>query len=263
MEPNNPNFSIVVTLTRSPNRVVDILASLQAQTYRDFEVVLVNVRDSFVELLFGEIYFPLIYIKMPHRSGLSDARNAGLKISRGRYICFLRDDGVFFPNHLQVLAEGLKKQPEAVVYTDAAYIGKHLQAGGLIEFTRSRAVEDGLLEYNNILVRNYISSSAWAFPRAAIARVGWFDSKLRALEDWDMLLRLARIYPVIAENIVTVEISEEIEFGQDIYSLWKLRQRKLAPVYKQIYALYPVSKDSHVQEMRNKFLTEVIGVEGL
>src|SRR5690606_20421853 len=71
-----PLFSVVVTTWNRPALLADALASLRAQTFHDFEVVLVNDCGAPVEHLLGDSVFPLTYVRLGRNGGPAAARNA-------------------------------------------------------------------------------------------------------------------------------------------------------------------------------------------
>ncbi len=247
-----PLFSVIVTTYDRPGLLRDALASLEAQTCRDFEVILVNDHGEPVEHLLEACNLPLVYLNQPSNQGLSAARNAGLKIARGRYVAYLDDDDIYLPDHLRLLAEAFGKHPDSVVYTDVVYIQEQLEDGRRIELGRSFPTAHDAFDRDRLFVQNYIPVNTWAHPRAAIGLVGNFDTELTAFEDWDMLLRLVQRYPVHRIERITAEVHQRVSGGGD--HMLAREQDKLLPLYRKLYARYPETESDRVQAGRQAVL---------
>ncbi|MDE3740129.1 glycosyltransferase [Pseudomonas resinovorans] len=186
-----PLLSVIMTTYNRPELLKDALASVGRQTLRDFEVILANDHGDPVESLLQAYDFPITYLYQGRNQGPAAARNAALKLAKGRYVVFLDDDDVFLPDHFQVLAEALVSQPDSVVYSDAVFITESIENGERIELAREQRYPHDAFSRDRLFVNNYIPVNTFAGPRELIAGVGGFDESLSGLEDWDFLMRLA------------------------------------------------------------------------
>lgn len=83
--------------------------SVNAQTYRDFEYIIVDDgsienNDPIVEAFMSDVAFPVMYIKKQN-GGVHTARNMGIKHSRGEYIVCLDSDDELVPEALQMMTD--------------------------------------------------------------------------------------------------------------------------------------------------------------
>ncbi|WP_298016953.1 glycosyltransferase [uncultured Castellaniella sp.] len=248
LEEAGPLFSVIVTTYNRPGLLRDALSSLAAQTFRDFEVILVNDHGEPVEQLLDGCELPLIYFNQPSNQGLSAARNAGLKRARGRYVAYLDDDDIYLSDHLECLAQAFESHPDTLVYTDVVYVQERLENDARIEVGRSFPTAHDAFDRDKLFIQNYIPVNTWAHPRMAVAEVGNFDTELTAFEDWDMLLRLAQRYPVHRIPRVTAEVRQRVSGGAD-HMLARERDR-LLPLYRKLYARYPEAGNDRVQTGR-------------
>lgn len=249
-----PLFSVILTTYNRPILLKHALDSLEKQIERDFEVVLVNDNGEAVEHLFAAGYgFPVTYLRQGSNQGLSAARNAGLRIARGRYITYLDDDDIYLPNHLQVLAEAFKDHPYSVVYTDVDYVNEKLRGSERIEQGRSRPLHHRGFDRDRLLVSNYIPVNTWAHPRSAIADVGEFDTSLSALEDWDMLLRLVYRHTFIQVPVLTAEVRTRIGSHANDHMLGRERKNFLG-LYQELYRRYPVHDAPKIEQERKSLI---------
>jgi O-antigen biosynthesis protein len=246
-------FSIILTTYNRPDLLKDALASVGHQTLRDFEVILINDNGDPVESLLTDYSFSITYIRQGRNRGLSAARNAGLRLARGRYVVYLDDDDIYLPNHLAVLAEAFEQHPGSVIYTGVEYVNERLEHGRRVELGRGRPFQHEVFDRDRLFVQNYIPVNTWAHPREMLAEVGEFDIGLAAFEDWDMLLRLATRYPFVHVPTVTSEVhTREPGAGAD-HMLG--RERKNFPaLYRELYQRYSGSSSEGLQQGRRQML---------
>lgn len=253
IEHETPLFSIVLTTYNRPRLLKNALASLAAQTLQDFEVVLVNDHGEPVETLLQSWDFPITYVYLGRNRGLSAARNAGLRLARGRHIAYLDDDDIYLPEHLANLAQGFAEHPQAVLYSAVEYVSEQLEDDRRIELSRSRPFLHDVFDADRLRVQNYIPVNTWAHPRGMLDSVGEFDTRLTAFEDWDMLLRLAARYPFVHIPQVTSEVRVRESAGSAEHMLAR-EQKNFLPLYREIYRRYPVSNNDAVFQQRQQLL---------
>ena len=110
--PDRPALSLVVATRGRPRPFAALFASLEAQTCRDFEVIVVdqNADDRIGDPALqdsGEAWgFPVLHLRTPGESGASRARNAGFRQAAGAVVLF-PDDDCWYPPHL--LGEALAR----------------------------------------------------------------------------------------------------------------------------------------------------------
>ncbi|MFP6848804.1 MAG: glycosyltransferase [Pseudomonas sp.] len=228
-------FSIILTTYNRPGLLRHALASLGKQSLRDFEVILVNDHGDPVESLLAEFDFPITYLYQGRNQGLSAARNAGLRLARGRYICYLDDDDVYLPEHLATLAAAFEREPQSVAYTGVEYVNERLEGDVRIELGRQAPFVHEAFDKDRLFVQNYIPVNTWAHPRSMLAEVGEFDIGLSAFEDWDMLLRLAARYPFVHQPWITAEVRlrDAPNTGSD--HMLGREQKNFGVLYQELY----------------------------
>lgn len=186
-----PLFSIILTTYNRPEMLRDALTSIDSQSWRDFEVILVNDHGEPVEQLLQAFDFPISYLYQGRNRGPAAARNAALHLARGRYVVYLDDDDRYLANHLQALAQAVESHPGTVVYVDAIFVIEALEDGQRLERYREMRYLHDEYSRERLLVSNYIPINTFACPRELVAAAGGFDEALQGLEDWDFLMRLA------------------------------------------------------------------------
>ncbi|VXC28199.1 glycosyltransferase [Pseudomonas sp. 8O] len=247
-------FSIILTTYNRPGLLRHALASLGEQSLRDFEVILVNDHGDPVESLLAEFDFPITYLYQGRNQGLSAARNAGLRLARGRYICYLDDDDLYLPEHLACLADAFERQPQSVVYAGVEYISERLEGDTRIELGRQAPFSHEIFDRERLFVQNYIPVNTWAHPRSMLAEVGEFDTSLTAFEDWDMLLRLAARYPFVHLPGVTAEVHlrDAPNTGSD--HMLGREQKNFGALYQEMYRRHSDLGSDRVRAGREEML---------
>lgn len=199
-------FSVILTTFNRPALLMDALSSLEAQTCREFEVLLVNDNGIPVESLLADAGFPITYIRQGSNRGPAAARNTAHSLARGEYIVYLDDDDCFLPDHLQTLANAIACNPQHVIYTDAVFIIEELVGEKRVERYRQHRYQHDEYSKVRLFINNYIPVNTFAFPRVLLERVGGFDETLKGLEDWDFLMNLARHVDFRHVHRETVEV---------------------------------------------------------
>ncbi|HEX8270127.1 MAG TPA: glycosyltransferase [Flavobacterium sp.] len=113
-------FTIVIPLFNKEKFVAKTINSLLAQSYADFEIIVVDdcSTDAGVEIVRHE--FPQVkVIQHDKNKGLSAARNTGIENAGAQYIGFLDADDILKPNFLEKISELIKRFPQAGIYATA------------------------------------------------------------------------------------------------------------------------------------------------
>jgi hypothetical protein len=178
-----PAVSVVIPTYQRRDMVVRAVESVLTQTYRDFELIVVDdgSTDGTADGLarFGDA----IRYEWQPNAGVSAARNAGLRTARGRLVAFLDSDDRWLPDHLAVLTEMLARHPEAVLATTSP----RRVIGG-------RAGPEKAYIYDPLPVHFFAISfgypSCVAVRRDAVDAAGGFDESMQVHEAVDLFMRL-------------------------------------------------------------------------
>lgn len=187
----NPFFSIVIPTYNRVNLLSKAIDSVFAQTYADWELVIVDdgSTDSTRELVYGYCKKdPRIHYLYQDNAERSLARNNGIDNAIGEFICFLDSDDYYAPNRLENISTYLKNQSniKSFYYTAITYdYGIKLEERP----ERKRQPDENVFEF---IVQAIIGT-----PQVIIARdfliKERFDPRWRIGEDMELWLRLAKI----------------------------------------------------------------------
>ncbi len=191
----NRMISVILPVYNGKKTIRETAESVLDQTLVDFELIVINdgSTDATLEIL-AEIEDPRLQVYSYPNAGLATSRNRGLSIAMGEYIAFIDADDIWMPGKLLAQLSSLQKNPEAAVaYCWVDYIdmgGKFICPDGRMNI--------GGDVYQKILEENFIHSGSTIMVRKdAIQAIGGFDESLPAVEDWDLYIRLAALYPFV------------------------------------------------------------------
>lgn len=183
-------ISVIVPAYNVAPFIAEALESLFAQTWREFEAIVINdgSTDDAEERL-APYRDRIVYIKQKN-SGLAAARNAGLRVARGRFVALLDGDDLWEPRFLETLMEMLRTDASlSVVYPNAVFFGSPNFAGRLYQdiFPAAEPVT-----FDRVLRRECYIFGSLVIRREALCDVGLFHESLegRGAEDFELWLRM-------------------------------------------------------------------------
>jgi len=166
--------------------------SVLAQTFRDFELIVVDdgSEDNTADILAD--YGTDIRVIRQANAGVSAARNAGIRAAGGEYIAFLDSDDAWLPEKLQVQMDYFNTHPADVIcQTEEIWI----RNGKRVNPKKVHKKPSGRI-FRASLALCLVSPSAVMLRRELFAEIGGFDETLPACEDYDLWLRISARYPV-------------------------------------------------------------------
>jgi glycosyltransferase involved in cell wall biosynthesis len=193
----SPLISIVIPTHNRAAILQRALDSVVAQTFQDYEVIVVDDASKDNTQAFLRTYESarLRVLRNETNRGVSAARNLGARAARGEFITFLDDDDALRPDALDALNERISNVPgldflwggRLVHEMDAADrpIGTREE-----DWSQAPATVRGnsFLQY----VLTIATSSVFTIRRTAFERTSGFDEKLRVSEDRDLFIALAK-----------------------------------------------------------------------
>jgi glycosyltransferase involved in cell wall biosynthesis/MoaA/NifB/PqqE/SkfB family radical SAM enzyme len=257
-----PLVSVIVPTANRPGFLKDALASLVAQDYPNWETIVVNDGGRSVEALAvaADPVGRVRVIELRGRCGPAIARNTALRVARGEIICYLDDDDLFLPNHLSTVVRALAQPGADFAYTEAEVVVESLTEGTRKVVGRSSPYRQPGYSRDTLLVSNYIPINTWAHRWSCLERAGFFDESLPALEDWELLLRLARHTDFRHAPTVTAEVRHRQDRGDSRTGHARLR---MVDTYREIYARTDDVANTAVKREREKvlaFLSQSLGL---
>jgi glycosyltransferase involved in cell wall biosynthesis len=187
----SPAVSVVIAAFNAERTITETLESIAAQTFRDFEVIVVDDGSTDRTPKIAAGFSQTICLRQPNR-GQPAARNRGIAAARGGYVAFVDADDLWKPEKLEKQVKFLAAHPESgMVYSDAEVFDA--ASGNTIcrVSQKCRLHEGDVLE--RLLLKSFIPSPTPMVRRALFSQTGVFDEapELAIGEDWNMWLKIA------------------------------------------------------------------------
>jgi glycosyltransferase involved in cell wall biosynthesis len=187
-----PKVTIIVPSYNVAEYVAETLDSIFAQTFGDYEIILVNDGSPDSAELEKSLapYFDKITYAVQENLGAAQARNSAICLSRGELIAFLDGDDVWFPNYLESQVSFLEKENLEMVYSDAILFGEPLSEGKKFS---DAAPSSGPCTAESLINGNCnVITSGTIVQKNKLVEFNMFDTKTQRTEDFDLWFRLAK-----------------------------------------------------------------------
>lgn len=185
-------FSIVIPTFKRNELLRKCLNSLSMQSYKDFEVVIVN-DDPFEILSIDEsdYSFKVIVVNNEINKGPSASRNIGVKNSNGSWIVFLDDDDEFTHDKLQIISEIVQDEVDVIYHRAKINLVNENKSYITSNNFHNLTFNDSL--YHELLTKNVVGGAPLCTVKKSVfTEVGGFDINLHAMEDYEFAIRLAK-----------------------------------------------------------------------
>ena len=186
-------ISVIIPTYNRAHLLPRALDSILSQSCLPNEIIVVDDGSTDdTSVLMTSVYPEIVFIQQSN-TGVSCARNVGIKRASGDWIAFLDSDDEWFPEKLEVQMNALYKNPELkICHTNEIWIRngtrvnpkkKHKKFGGWI--------------FQKCLPLCCISPSSVIIHKSIFDEVGLFDDSLLVCEDYDLWLRITARNPVL------------------------------------------------------------------
>lgn len=202
-----PKISIVIPAYNAANYLAEAIDSALAQTYKNFEIIVVNdgsKDNEETERVAKKYGDKIIYIKKEN-GGSSSALNAGIMNMSGEWFSWLSHDDLYYPNKLEEEIEHLNGLitdgvSESCIYKHIFFGAADLidGSGRIIRKEKTRNIKrtdkkincpQGTLNLIAIPTQDGFHGCSCLIHKRAFEEVGMFDEKLRLLNDMDLWFR--------------------------------------------------------------------------
>lgn len=193
-----PSVSVIIPTYQRANLVSQAIESVLAQTYTDYEIIVVidGSTDNTKEVLAQ--FKDKITVIYQENKGLSAARNTGIMATKGLYVAFLDDDDLWAPNKLEKQLACFESNPKiGLVYSDGFFFN---EKSVLPDKWTSVYPPPPVWQFLALFARNVILASTVVVPRECLEEVGLFDETLKSCEDYDLWLRIIEKFPIYFLN---------------------------------------------------------------
>jgi len=191
MAAESPFVSVIIPTYRRSAFLAQTLKSVFDQTFRDFEVIVVEDGSHDAEAVIAPYNGRLTYLWQPNR-GVSAARNHGARHAKGRWYAFVDDDDLWMPEKLARQFEAAKASPEfGMFHTDHFVMEGDELRTPLRNPPRDRIPTGWIL--NDLFLIDFIVMSSVIIRREEFQQARGFSETTWYAADHEFWLRLARI----------------------------------------------------------------------
>jgi len=224
-----PEVSVIIPTFNRSKKVVRAVTSVLNQSFRDFEIIVVD--DSSTDdtnQALARYASSIAYLRRPVNRGVSAARNMGIENSVAPWIAFLDSDDYWLNDKLQTQMDFVDRNPETVAcQTEEIWIRK----GRRVNPKRKHKKPSGDI-FKQSLKLCLVSPSSVILRRPLFEEVGLFDESLPAAEDYDLWLRISSRYPIylISKELVVKEGGHEDQLSRRFTGMDRFRIRAIVKV---------------------------------
>ncbi|MFQ5714308.1 MAG: glycosyltransferase family 2 protein [Candidatus Scalinduaceae bacterium] len=182
-----PTISVIIHTYNNEKFIGETIKSVLSQTYKDYEIIVVddgstdNTRAALLP------YMDKIRYYYKENGGIASAKNAGIKLSKAKFIAFFDHDDLWVPDKLKMQMEYFNKNPQAgLVYSKYTTFrdGKKLR-------TKPKKGYSGWI-FAKLLSKSIIQTSTVMVKKECLDAIGPFDESFALADEYDLFLRIAR-----------------------------------------------------------------------
>ena len=186
----SPKISIIMPAYNTAPLIASSLDSVFAQTFQDFEVIVINDGSpDTVELekTLQPYSDRIVYIQQTNKRA-AGARNTAIRNMRGEFLALLDSDDIWLPDHLASQMELLASDPALdMVYSNALLLGDPKRRE-FMEVCPSK----GTVSFEALILEHcQVSASTVVARKSTLLNAGLFDENLMRCDDYDLWVRVA------------------------------------------------------------------------
>jgi len=216
-----PFVSVILTNHAGGDFLKDSINSILEQTFQNFELIIINnsLKTQKIKEILGFFKDNRIKWVFQETININEAKNCGIKRSKGKYIAFIESDDLWEAEKLEKQVYILEKRADiALVYCGSSLLDQNNNV-----ISKNHALSHKGNVFKHLVVQNFLySPSTIIFRKNCLDKVGLFDESLPKMTDWEFYLRFSLIYKFwgIKEYLVKCRIypktkAETYEFFED------------------------------------------------
>ena len=185
----NPRVSVIIPTKNRPELLKRAIASVLAQTFRDFEAIIVDDGDGSASAIAESFHDPRTrYVRNEGARGGGAARNRGAREAQGEYLAFLDDDDEWMPQKLAAQLSALERASPRAAFCFSSVRNVY---GNREEVTQVPPGEAEFIERALTRFSGFLTSTL-VIKTEAFTGVGGFDESLPSHQEPDLIIRLSR-----------------------------------------------------------------------
>ena len=252
---HEPLVTVVIPTYNRRDDLVRILRKLQAQTYKNFEALVVNDGGEKVADL-AELDPRIRVIDREQNVGIFGTLNAGLSKARGEYIQAEADDDELYPDHLMRLVEALERTGAGVAHCNVMIRYESASGDGFETSGYNSSIFCSPLDRTEVYASSPVAGNAMLVRRSTFQQVGGFDESF-VLGDQEVQIRLSEVSDFVHVPHVTAEWLVR-DTGQQFS---RKKQNDVIDDLRKVFERHPAPGRSYVAAVREQTLSTVAARE--
>jgi glycosyltransferase involved in cell wall biosynthesis len=237
-----PLVSVIIPTHDSARFIAEAVRGALAQTDGRHEVIVIDdgSSDQTGDILRG-FAGRIRHLRQDNR-GPAAARNAGIKMARGKYICFLDADDLWMPDKVELQVRFMEARSDVgLLFADAEEWEDDtiLKPSILATTTCHSAIVSQVPipdAFGKLVIENFIPTSSVMIRKDCFLTTGLFDEDLRVVEDRDMWLRVAAHFGIACLPWV---LARKRSHGTNISTRTELTARSRIIVWEKARHRFP------------------------
>ena len=276
-------FSVVIPLYNKAPYVAKAIGSVLAQTFTDYDLIIIDdgsKDESFAVALKAIEGHGNCHIYKQKNAGVSMARNIGVALSRGDYLCFLDADDWWAPTFLEEMSCFIEEFHEAGIYgVNYTIVNETKHKTRIATIGVESGFEKGYINYCKAYASTMympLWTGAVCIPRMVFVETQGFPKGIKLGEDFMLWIHLALKYKVAFLNKPMAFYNQDVDAANrgvgrlhkpEEHMLWNLdflaSEEVSNPDYKQLvdnlrtYGLYPYYLSKKYHDATKKELEKV------
>jgi glycosyltransferase involved in cell wall biosynthesis len=192
-----PRVSVIIPTNNRPHMLVRAVQSA-ARAGSSVEVIVVDDGSTDQTAEVCQKLEGIKYVRLEHNQGVAGARNVGILASSSDYVAFLDDDDLRLPGTLDKQVEALMRNKQAgFVCAQMLMADQEGRMTGEVTGPKS----SGQNAFWELLELDFpVMPLSVVIRKECFNNVGLLNASLPGIDDWDVLVRIAELYPVLVLN---------------------------------------------------------------
>jgi glycosyltransferase involved in cell wall biosynthesis len=258
-----PIVSVIVPTFNRPLYLTEALSSVVHQRYRNLQIIVANDGGCDVAGIVESFNDPrIVFINRRENRGLPFTLNESLARVRGKYICYLGDDDLFYPHHVGTLVDALENRTNcSVAYTDL------YKTYCRINPDQTRTAMSKVVEISRdfdrflMLYFNHVLHVSMMHRTDLIEKTGTYNENLNVMIDWDITRRIAFFSDFYHIPEVTGEFNQPVGDTERISVKRRRDKTEYARNVLAIRTTRPAKPWSKLADLSIVFLTDRLNQE--
>ncbi len=211
-------FSVIIPLYNKAPYVAKAIDSVLSQTFTDYELIIIDdgsKDNSFSFALKAIEGSNNCHIYKQENAGVSVARNNGVALSQGDYLCFLDADDWWAPTFLEELSKLIDEFPDAGIYgTGYTIVNETRHKTRVASVGVGPGFEKGCINYCQVYTKTMympLTSISVAIPRIVFDEMGGFPKGIKLGEDFLLWIRISLKYKVVFLNKPLAYYNQDVD----------------------------------------------------